>query len=805
MDRRRIDELLERLLELPATERAAWLEREVTDAEERELLTRLLAASEGTAELGLAAELWRGVAGELRPRNLEPGTVLGAYRILHELGRGGMAVVYLAERADGEFEQLVALKILERPASDELAVRRFHLERQILASLEHPNIARLQDGGIAPDGRPYFVMERVDGLPIDRYCDEGELGLQQRLELFAVVGRAVAAAHRQLIVHRDLKPSNILVSRDGVPKLLDFGIAKLVEGEDGSSASPALTKTAMLVLTPDYASPEQLAGRPVTTASDVYQLGLLLYELLAGTRAFDFAGSTPSGLAERSPSREPTRPSAAVASTTRASAPGERARQRGCGSVGQLRKLLLGDLDTIVLAALHPEAERRYESVAALVADVERYLEGQPILARRPSVSYRLGKFASRHRFAVAAGAAVLAVAIGGIVLHTVRLTAERDRAAREAAKAKQVADFLVDVFRSPNARAGKKAVATTALEVAERGAAKITTELEAQPEVKASVLYTLGRVYSALLEFERAEALFDQAIEIQRRELGEDAADTLESLEEKAALYYLEGRDAESLAVMKQVIAGRETSLGENHPALARGLFQMSQLLVRMQRFDEALGAGERSLAIFERQKDADLDDLFRAHQAVAMALGNLGRYEESIPHHVRGIELLRQIDDLHPHLGTALSQYATLLSTTGRKDEARPLFAEAVAAMEAAHGADSPRTAVVLLQAAEGETAGGDAGKALALIDRALPVLEKTFPPEYPWVALGHAYRGYALAKLGRREEAIAELKRARPHLAARFGETSDDVQRCDEQLEALAAPRETPGGLQPAAPRV
>ncbi len=792
VDRRRVDELLDRALDLPEPARIAFLDRECETPELRQMLARLLAASghDATAPR-VDGRLWEEVAAQFRPPVLAAGERLGAYRVVRELGRGGMALVYLAERADLQFEQRVALKILERPASDELAVRRFHLERQILATLEHPNIARLQDGGIAPDGRPYFVMELVEGLPIDRYCDREHLDLRARLELFTVVGRAVAAAHRQLVVHRDLKPSNILVSEEGVPKLLDFGIAKLLEGERSSPAGPALTRTAMRVLTPEYASPEQLAGRPISTASDIYQLGLLLYELLAGVRAFRFAGSTPSGLAEKPVTREPTRPSAAVATAVTAGEEQERARRRGCSSLRQLRKLLAGDLDTIVLAALRPEAERRYESVSLMVEDVERFLAGKPILARPDSLAYRTRKFVGRHRWAVAASAAALLTALGGMAYHTVELTAQRDRAEREALKAQQVSEFLVDLFRRPTDASGsRKATSMTVLELLDRGAADVETKLDSQPEVKGALLFSLARAYRALMQGDRAEVLLDQAIELQRRHLGAEAAETLDSLNERATVWHMTDRSAEALALFYEVLAGRERSLGPYHPKVAGCLYQISAVAHRLQRFEEAYTTGLRSLSILERQNPPDPQRLWRAHQAVAMALSSLRRDDETaLKHHARTAELLRGLDPAHPQLGPVLSQYATALWEAGRLEEARPLFVESVRLMETVYGSDSVRTEIVRLNAADAEREAGNAPAALAMLDQSLPILKEKLVPSHFWLGLAHLYRGSALAAMGGTGEALAEVETGRAILTAAFGESSADVLRCDlEQAELL-----------------
>ncbi len=787
-DRARLDDLFDRALDLEPAERAAFLDREAAGVEERAAVARLLAA----AEQELAAPptpvaLWREMVGQVPAAQLAPSTRLGAYRVVSELGRGGMAVVYLAERADGHFEQRVALKILERSAHDELAASRFHLERQILATLDHPNIARVFDGGIAPDGRPYFVMELVDGMPIDRYCDERELPLARRLELFAVVGRAVAAAHRRLVVHRDLKPSNILVSKEGQVKLLDFGIAKLIEDDAEIEAPVALTRASTLLLTPEYASPEQLAGQPVSTASDVYQLGLLLYELLVGRRAFPApaAGGRPTSQLDR----EATPPSVAVLEAAAGNGLA-RARRRGCASPAQLGRQLRGDLDTLVAAALRPEPERRYESVSKLVEDVEHYLAGRPISARAESLLYRGRKLVARHRWLVTVVAAALAVVVALSVFYAVRLARERDLARQEAEKARQVAAFLTELFRGPDPFANKGAGSVTALELVDRGAATLEHRLEGQPEVKAALLHTLASVYRALVQPERAESLIGRALELRRQELGEEAPETLDSLTEQALIAHEADRSTAALALLGEALAGRERTLGPEHPSVASTLLLVSLVEHRQQRFAEALQSASRARSILDRQHPGDPAQLWAAHRAMALALGSLNRGPEALEHFAEAVRQLRALDPEHPELGSVLSEQAVELWLGGRLEEARPVFAESVRLMETVFGSASPRVEIVRLNAALAEMEVGRAAEALAMLALSVPRLEQALGPRHFRVGLARHYLGAALGEVGRGEEGLVEVEQARAILVGAFGEGSPDVIRCDLERVTLLA---------------
>ena len=431
---------------------------------------------------GPIASLWLELVSELESSPTEmTDTRVGPWRLLDEIGRGGMGTVFLAERADGEFEQRAALKLLRPAIATDEALRRFEQERQILAGLTHPGIARLLDGGRTADGHPYLAMELVDGLPIDRYCRERELTVRDRLAVFLQVCHAVDHAHRHMVVHRDLKPSNIIVSAQGEVKLLDFGIAKLLQ-TDLSPGTPAMTHTVARVLTPEYASPEQIHGPTVTVASDVYQLGLLLFELLTDRRAQPLRDASPIEIERLVCDTLLARPSAVVDDPRRA-------------------RLLRGDLDSIVQQAVRKAPEERYASVERLIDDVERHLSGKPVVARGDTLAYRAGRFVRRHRLSVAAAAVAVVLLVAWAVTATLQartIARERDRARAEAVKAEQVKDFVLRLFQNadPSAARGET---LTARELLDRGWAGIEAELAGQPAVQAELLTTVGEIYREL------------------------------------------------------------------------------------------------------------------------------------------------------------------------------------------------------------------------------------------------------------------------------------------------------------------
>lgn len=427
---KQIETVFEQALELPTEERQVFLQRTCNGDEElrREVESLLDSHSQAGSFIDDRSHFYQEFegSGSLQPK------VIGHYRIVRELGRGGMGAVYLAERAD-EYKKLVAIKLIKRGMDTDSVLRHFRNERQILAGFDHPNIARLFDGGTTEDGLPYFVMEYIEGLPIDEYCNQHGLAISERLKLFREVCAAVSYAHRHLVIHRDIKRSNILVTGDGVPKLLDFGIAKILQ--TGESAPTFATMTGQRLMTPEYASPEQVRGEPVTTQTDVYSLGVILYELLTGQFPYHFSSKTPRDIERAITAEQPEKPSTALA--------------RGDNSKFKIpnSKTLKGDLDNIVLMALRKEPERRYQSVEQFSEDIRRYLEARPVFARKDTAGYRAGKFVRRNRLALAAAALIFLSLLGGIIatnsaLH--RANREKARAERRFNDVRQLAHSVL-------------------------------------------------------------------------------------------------------------------------------------------------------------------------------------------------------------------------------------------------------------------------------------------------------------------------------------------------------------------------
>jgi serine/threonine protein kinase/type II secretory pathway pseudopilin PulG/predicted negative regulator of RcsB-dependent stress response len=450
----RVKELFSAALELELQDRASFLQTEcAADEGLRGEVLALLAAHESSGNfIQQSAFVDVGLVTQTDPTNAIVGQQIGSYKVIRELGRGGMGVVYLAARADESFDKQVALKLIKRGMDSDAIVKRFVMERQILADLDHPNIARLIDGGTTEDGLPYFVLEYVEGANIKRYCDEHRLNTTERLTLFRPVCAAVEFAHRNLIVHRDLKPSNIIVTEDGTPKLLDFGIAKLLSGHSSVEATATIGR----VLTPEYASPEELRGLPVTTSSDVYSLGVVLYELLSGHRPFNFESRSPEEVERMIIASEPIKPSVMVTRIEPAretdnaehiSLTPKTISDTRDGSIERLHRRLVGDLDNILLKALRKEPERRYTSIQEFSEDLRRHLEGLPVTASPDTLRYRARKFTQRHKAAVLAAAIVIVTLVSATALTAWQARVarrERDRAERRFTQVRTLAKSVL-------------------------------------------------------------------------------------------------------------------------------------------------------------------------------------------------------------------------------------------------------------------------------------------------------------------------------------------------------------------------
>ncbi|HEV7358405.1 MAG TPA: serine/threonine-protein kinase [Steroidobacteraceae bacterium] len=628
------------------------------------------------------------------------GDRIGPYRVLRTLGSGGMGEVYLAERADAQFEQQVAIKVVHGGTLAVAMHSRLKLERQILAQLDHPNIAHLLDGGALPDGSAYIVMEYIDGVAIDVFCDTNRLDIAGRLKLFQTVCAAVHYAHQNLIVHRDLKPSNILVTAPGVPKLLDFGIAKLLDDRQAARHTLAVTQADVRIMTPDHASPEQVRGQAITTSSDVYVLGVLLYKLLCGTSPFFISSMRLSEIERAICEKDPVPPSQAVSSDD---SPDSMfiAESRGA-SAKRLRRALDGDLDNIVLMAMRKEPERRYGSAQQLAGDIQRYLDGMPVIARGDTLSYRATKFVRRHWLPVTAGigAAFLILAFAMTTyFQSQRISAGRDRVAQqreraehERARAEEVSTFLVNLFKlsDPEENRGNQ---VTARELLDSGSKRLQAGLQDQPATKAALLSTVGAVYDSLGQYQDALPLLDEALQLQSQE--QDGS-RLETLLELGRARIGAGELSRAEAPLQEALHLAQRDAGSTSIETGRALLTLGMLRHQQGKFGEAKNLYIRSLAMLENAKAAETD--------VSTVLGELAKvysreqqWDLAKQAYERALEIDRHIlGDDHPRVAFRMQNLAIVAQNMGDLKQAEVLYRDALQREEHSYGERLPETAI-------------------------------------------------------------------------------------------------------------
>jgi serine/threonine-protein kinase len=735
---RQVFAVLDQALDLPAEGRESLVRRACEgDAALAAEVARLLAQADRASVLDTpAVEFAAPFLHDLPPEAdaSVSGARIGAYRILRELAHGGMGTVYLAERADEQYHQTVALKVLRGwNAESDRSVRRFLEERQILASLEHPDIARLLDGGVTADGLPWFVMEYVEGIPIDRYCDTRRLNIDERLELFCRVCAAVQHAHRNLIVHRDLKPANILVTAVGGVKLLDFGIAKLLVAD---GAADARTATVERLMTPLYASPEQVRGEAISTATDVYALGVLLNDLLTGRDPYLLTTREPSEIVRAILEREPQPPSAAVLLGDEVA---DRAQARG-SVVARLVRRLRGDLDTIVLTALQKEAGRRYGTAEQLEADVRRHLAGLPVTARPDSRLYRAQKFVRRNRIGVglAAGVALLVLAFAVVTaVQSVRIRAQADRIAVERDRAEQVSTYLAGLFQTSDPFAGGGA-RLTARQILDSGATRIDRELASQPEARAQMLFEMGRAYFGLGVRDRARRFVETSLAIRRRTSSEPQIVVAQTLDFLGTVLVLQGELDDAERAYRDALAQRRQLQGSRHPDVARSLNGLAGVLRSRARFREADSVSREAVTLDEARSDEHRLDLAQSLDGQARALWELADFAAAAQLYSRALMLRRQVlPDGHLEVAGSVVRLAMALGDAGQTAGADSLFRDGLAARRRALGGDHPDVIADEAEYARLLHRLRRDGEAERLYLRALSIARQRLPASHPLVA--------------------------------------------------------------------
>jgi non-specific serine/threonine protein kinase/serine/threonine-protein kinase len=677
--------------------------------------------------------------GDAAVMGAEPGQIIGPYLLVQLLGSGGMGEVWHAQQSK-PIRRTVALKLIKFGMDTRAVVARFDSERQALALMDHPNVAKVFDAGATPTGRPYFVMELVPGTPITQYCDQHRLTIKERLTLFLQVCEGVQHAHQKAIIHRDLKPSNILVQEvDGrpIPKIIDFGLAKATSA-DGAERS-MFTELGLLVGTPSYMSPEQVGAYQgsVDTRTDVYSLGVTLFELLVGAppvdrKELELAG--PAAMLRRIREAAVPRPSAKFAALGGNSADLAAARS---ATKSSLLRQLHGDLDWITLRAIEKDRDRRYGSPSELAADLRRHLADQPVLAGPPSASYRIGKFVRRHRIGVtvAAVATALTIAVAANMLVQARRVArERDRASREAEAAKRVSDFLIGLFRvSDPAQARGNTI--TARELLDRGRTQIETELSGQPEVQARMMDTVGQVYFSLGLYEQAEPSLQRALATRRSILGAEHPDTLATVDHVVQDLERQGRYAEAEKLATESLDTRLRVLGPNHPDTISSRHAIMVLTIDKGDYAGAEKLCREELDMLRRVRGPEHPTTLDSMSNLALVISNQGRYAEALPLYRQLLEIRRRVlGPTHPDTLLTMSPLGNALAELGKYEEAEELLRDSIESKRRILGPEHSETLWSMHNLANTLRAAGRPADAESLDRQALSIRRRVLGPEHP-----------------------------------------------------------------------
>jgi len=728
------------------------------------------------------------------------------FRLLQKIGEGGMGEVYEAEQLE-PVRRKVALKLIKRGMESKEVLARFDSERQALALMSHPNIAQVYDAGTTDDGRPFFVMEFVAGVPVTEYCDRNRLGTRDRLDLFIQICDGVQHAHHKGVIHRDIKPSNVLVKvQDSkpVPKIIDFGISKATSQR--LTEHSVFTAMGEFIGTPEYMSPEQadLTGLDIDTRTDVYSLGVVLYEMLVGAQPFDGRELRRAGFDEmrrRIREDEPPRPSTRLSGLGKKST---KAAENRRSEPSTLVRQLHGDLDWITMRALEKDRTRRYDSPGELAADIERHLRDEPVLAGPPSATYRVKKFVRRHTLGVSAGALVVLALVLGIAGTTVGMIKARNAeqaASREAETAQQVSDFLVGLFKVSDPSEGSFEK-VTAREMLDEGADRIRNELTDQPLVQARLMSTMGSVYLNLSYYETARELFEASLAIREVELPPDHLDVAESLNLIGEVHREKAEWDEAWSLYERALAIRENTAGPESQSVAGVLNNMALILVEKGEYDQALALYERMLAIDRQNLGPDdpvyatslgnlailqvrMGDLDQARELFEQALeirekafgsdhllvassfndiggvlNDMGDFQAALPFYEKSLAIKEDVlGPDHPRVAGTLSNMGALLRKMGQLDRARPLLERSVAIYRKAFGPDHPDVAEPLTTLAIVSAMSGQPDVAQPIFEEALEIREEALGPNHPDVAT-------SLNNLGVFHRSMGDNEGARPY---------------------------------------
>jgi eukaryotic-like serine/threonine-protein kinase len=717
----------------------------------------------------------------------DAGTVIGPYHLLQRIGEGGMGEVWLADQKQ-PVRRRVAIKLIKAGMDTREVVARFESERQALALMDHPAIAKVFDAGSTPEGRPYFVMEYVAGVPITDYCDKHKLTTRQRLDLFILVCEGVQHAHQKAIIHRDLKPSNILVSEvDGkpMPRIIDFGVAKATSQR--LSAATMYTRVGSIIGTLGYMSPEQAdsTGEDIDTRTDVYSLGVVLYELLVGALPFDFNKLAYDEILRRLRVEDAPRPSTKLRTLGGVSA--ITAQNRGA-DVPTLTRQLRGDADAITLKALEKDRARRYATPSELAADIGRYLRNEPVIARPASAGYRARKYIRRHRLGVAVAGAGIVLLVGFAIAQAVelrRITRERDRADR-------ITQFMTGMFKVSNPSEARGAT-VTAREILDKAAKDIGTGLNNDPELQAKMMYTMADTYFGLGLYSRARSLLEGAVEIQRRVLGPEHRETLASMSLLAETLMREVRLAEGEKLAREALEVQRRVLGPEHPETLLSMLRLANTLHTEGRYSESEQLYRATLDIQRRVLGPEHLDTLTSMQNLAGSLLYQHRYADAEKLYRETLDIQRRVlSPEHPNALVSMRNLAVTLDHQGRYAEADKLYRETLEIQRRVLGPEHPSTLNTLELAAGALSRQRRFGDAETLYREAIQTAGKANQPSQIAEAWYNFACGAAIA--GRQDAALEYLGQAIDHGFAAPGEiaSDDDLKSLhgDPRFDALVA---------------
>jgi serine/threonine protein kinase/tetratricopeptide (TPR) repeat protein len=694
--------------------------------------------------------------------NSSPGSLpfkeFGPYRIKQALGEGGMGVVYLAQREDLGNE--VAIKILRDAWVSPARRERFNAEQRTLAQLNHPSIARLYDADTSPDGTPFFVMEYVEGVPLTEFCKTQKCSIPERLRLFRAVCEAVLYAHQHAVIHRDLKPSNILVKTDGSIRLLDFGIAKHLENL-GELVDQTIT--GLRLMTPAYAAPEQIRGEQVGIQSDVYSLGVVLYELLATRLPFDLSKCTPAQAEKVLTEQEAEKPSA-VAKNAAAPAGTN-------GGAVTASRTAWADLDVLCLTAMHKDPQRRYQSVEALIRDVNHYLDGEPLEARADTWHYTLHKFVRRHWQLVSAAALVFALVVGLVIFYTVRLTRARNAALMQAARTQRIQRFMLNLFQGGDPAAGP-ADDLRVVTLLDRGVQEARS-LDAEPAVQAELYETLGGIYQKLGKLEPADSLMESALAKREALYGPDSTETAKGLLALGSLRDAEARYGDAERLIRQALDRDRRHLPANDPAVAKAMLALGGVLDNRGAYDQSIAILEQTVQLYSAPGSEPVD-LADSLYELANAHFYAGHYEKSEQINERALAMYKQIyGERHPRVAEILINLGAIQLDTGHYAAAEQYDRQALDIVQAWYGKDNPETATDLTILARSLVYQKRYAEASDLLQQSLAIKERTFGKVHPSVASTLNELGSVALQEGKYDAAEQYFKRMADIYRTEYGE--------------------------------